>query len=97
MIDKKIFKKVLTKAKHINKEIQDLRNLLAEDSNYDYFLEPNLFWLDTDIIPELKKEYGGEIERLRFFEDGVFTAYLTIDGVKFRTDFLDGKEWEKYE
>jgi hypothetical protein len=97
MIDKKTFKKVLAKAKHINKEIEDLRNLLVDVDDLSYFIEPSSFWLSTDILPELKAEYGGDIFREKYFDNGIFSAHLTIDGVRFVTDFIEAKEWEKYE
>ena len=96
MIDKKEMAKVLKKAKHIQKEIEELRRLIVEFDDLSYLMDPSSFWIDADCLPELKAKFGGEMFRNKFFEDGTFTADLTIEGVKFRSDFINMKEWERY-
>lgn len=96
MIDKKEMAKVLKKAKRIQKNIVELNLLISSIDDLSYSMSPGPFWIDTDIIPELKEMFGGEIYRHRFFDDGTFSADLDIDGVRFSSDFINMKEWERY-
>lgn len=96
MIDKKQMTKVLKKAKRIQRDIEDLNMLISSFDDLSYSMSPCPFWMDTDIIPELKEMFGGEVFRHKFFEDGTFSADLDIDGVRFSSDFINTKEWDRY-
>ena len=94
MIDKKLMKRIFAKAKKINREIEDLRKICSEDIYL--FFDPEDFAMDTDALPELKAEYGGQIYRNKW-PDGTFDAFMEVDGVIFHSRFVNSEEWDRYE
>lgn len=94
MIDKKLMKRILAKAKKVNKEIEDLKKICSEDMLL--FFAPGDFAMNTDALPELKKEYGGQIYRNKW-PDGTFDAFMEVDGIMFHSNFVNSEEWDRYE
>lgn len=93
MIDKKLMKRIFAKAKKINREIEDLKKICSEDMLL--FFTPGDFSMNTDALPELKAEYGGQIYRNKW-PDGTFDAFMEVDGVMFHSNFVNNEEWDRY-
>ena len=90
------FNKIMTRAKKINALIKEIQDICNKEKSIEEYIDPSPFWLECDCIPQLKKEYGGELFTHKWFDDGTFDADLTIDGVRFSSPFVSEKEREKY-
>ncbi len=94
VIDQKLMKKILAKAKKIKREIEDLRKICAEDMFILFY--PGEFEMYTDALPQLKAEYGGQIYRSKY-PNGTFDAFMEVDGIMFHSNFVNSEEWDRYE
>jgi hypothetical protein len=52
--------------------------------------------MNTDALPELKAEYGGQIYRNKW-PDGTFDAFMEVEGIMFHSNFVNSEEWDRYE
>ena len=96
VMNKENLTKVIRQAKKVEKEWKKLVEVI-EPIGWNE-LTPSSFYFQTNLIPEIKMIMGGDLVVHRsLFNEELYEAQLTVDGVQFRNYFIEKGEKERYE
>ena len=97
ILNKEILTKIIKQSKKVKKELEKLNQILEPVNDMYRAIDPPVFYLDSDLLPEIRAIMGGTMKvRKGLLRDDTYEAELVVDGIRIRNFCILGNDVERY-